>query len=202
MGKVLADISMSLDGYVTAPGADLSNGLGVGGEPVHAWVFAQDSPADAAILQESMARTGAVVMGRRTFDIVDGPDGWNDEMGYGAGPGQASSGPPVFVVTHRAPESWRLGPRFRFVGSVADAVAQARAAAGDQDVVVMGGGEVVRQSVVQGLADELRIHLSPVLFGGGTPLFAPDDNGVRELRQTDVVVTPCATHLTYEVAGR
>ncbi|MBB5867207.1 dihydrofolate reductase [Allocatelliglobosispora scoriae] len=200
MSRVIADISMSLDGYVTAPGVDMEHGLGKGGESLHTWVFAKDSPEDAAITERSMAETGAVIMGRRTFDFIDGPNGWNDELGYGAGPDQATSGPPVFVVTHSAPASWRLGARFRFAGSVAEAVEQALAAAGGKDVVVMGGGDVVRQAVLSGYADELRIHLSPVLLGGGTPLFAGDGATVA-LQQTDVVVTPYATHLTYQVGG-
>jgi dihydrofolate reductase len=205
MAKVVADISVSLDGYVTGPGAGPEQGLGTGGEPIHAWVMATDSPVDAEVLRSSLDNTGAVVMGRRLFDVIDGPHGWNDEeMGYGAGKNQATSGPPVFVVTHQPPTRWRLGPRFRFVTSLEDAVEAAREAAGDKEVVIMGGGDVVRQSVLAGLADELRLHLSPVLVGGGTPLFDPAA-GLAEgtlpmsLRQTAVVVSPYATHLTYVV---
>ncbi|MDG4826226.1 dihydrofolate reductase family protein [Asanoa sp. WMMD1127] len=198
MGKVVADISMSLDGYVAAPGADLEHGLGIGGEVIHGWVFA-GHPIDAEILHRGLDETGAVVMGRRLFDFVDGPHGWTDELGYGAGTDQATGGPPVVVVTHAPPSSWRLGPRFRFAEDICEAVARARFAAGDRTVVVMGGAEVVRQSVLLGLADELRIHLSPCLTCGGTPLFPPGAAAAPRLRQVDVVASPHATHLTYEV---
>jgi dihydrofolate reductase len=78
MGKVSADISMSLDGYVTAVGADQEHGLGIGGEAIHAWVPEEPrSPVDDAVLAQSFEQTGAVVMGRRLYDMVDGPNGWN-----------------------------------------------------------------------------------------------------------------------------
>jgi dihydrofolate reductase len=198
MGKIVADISISLDGYVSAPGADIEHGLGIGGEVIHDWVFA-GHPVDSEILCRGLDETGAVVMGRRLFDFVDGPHGWTDELGYGAGTEEVSGGPPVVVVTHAAPSSWRLGPRFSFAGGIEEAVTRASAAAGGKAVVVMGGGDVVRQSVLRGLADEFRIHLSPCLVGGGTPLFRPGDDPAPRLRQKDVVVSPHATHLTYEV---
>jgi dihydrofolate reductase len=192
---VVADITMSLDGFVTGPAPDLDHGLGHGGEPLHAWVFGDD-PVDAAVLQRSMDRSGAVVMGRRTFDVVDGPNGWNDEIGYGAG---HNTQPPIFVVTHEAPTSWRLGDRFRFVtDGVAAAVEQARGAAGDQDVVVMGGGDVIRQALDEGLLDELVLHVAPMVVGDGAPLF--DGVQRRELEQVGVEVSRHATHVTYRVA--
>jgi dihydrofolate reductase len=200
MSKVIADISMSLDGYVTAPGAGLEHGLGVGGEAIHAWVLEEPrSPVDEAVLAHTFARTGAVVMGRRLFDIVDGPHGWNDDIGYGYDQKQ-SAAPPCFVVTHEPPAHVRLASRFQFVtAGVAAAIDQARAAAGDKDIVVMGGANVVDQSLAARLVDELRIHLSPLVVGGGTRLF--DLVGPTTLVQRDVTESPRATHLTYEVIG-
>src|SRR5437762_13301971 len=81
MPKVIADITMSLDGYVTGPGADVEHGLGDAPE-LHAWVFGQD-PVDADVLEGATAASGAVVMGRRLFDTVDAPHGWSKDMGYG-----------------------------------------------------------------------------------------------------------------------
>jgi dihydrofolate reductase len=194
MTKVIADITMSLDGFVTGPDAGPDAGLGVGGEPLHAWVFGDD-PVDAEILQRAMDETGAVVMGRNLFDVVDGPDGWNDDMGYGAG---HAGRPPFVVVTHSAPQQVRLNLDFTFVGDgVAAAVDQARSKAGDKDVFVMGGGDVVRQCVDSGVADELRIHLSPILLGAGTPLFTGGPR--REMVQRSVRVSKHATHLVYDV---
>jgi dihydrofolate reductase len=198
MTRVIADISMSLDGYVTAAGADAEHGLGVDGEAVHAWVLEEPrSPVDEQILAGSFERSGAVVMGRRLFDIVDAPGGWSTEVGYGHDQDQ-SDRPPFFVVTHEPPAQVRLEGWFEFVtGGVEDAVGRARAAAGDRDVVVMGGAMVVDECLAAGLVDELRIHLSPVLFGGGTRLF--ERTGRMRLRQREVVESPRATHLTYEV---
>ncbi|MEA2685548.1 MAG: hypothetical protein QOE93_743 [Actinomycetota bacterium] len=195
MTKVIADISVSLDGFVTGPDPDLEHGLGRGGEPLHTWAVESEDEVDADVLREATEASGAVVMGRRLFDIIDGPLGWNDEMGYGAG---LVGTPPFFVVTHSPPEAVRLGLRFTFVTEgLAAAISQARDAAGSKDVIVMGGGDVVRQCIEDGLADELRLHLAPIILGSGTPLFG---GGVRrELVQREVRVSPHATHLTYEV---
>jgi dihydrofolate reductase len=195
MTKIIADITMSLDGYVTAPDPDLEHGLGVGGEPLHHWAIESDDPVDAEVLAASTEQTGAVIMGRRLFDIIDGPLGWNEEMGYGA---HHAAVPPVFVITHAPPATVRLGPRFRFVtDGLATAVEQARAAAGGKDVVIMGGGDVIGQSIGEGLADELRLHLAPLVLGGGTPLFKP--GALHRLKQQEVRVSAHATHLRYEI---
>jgi dihydrofolate reductase len=198
MSKVIADISMSLDGYVTAPGADQEHGLGLGGEAVHAWVLEEPrSAVDEAVLARSFESTGAVVMGRRLYDVVDGPHGWNDEVGYGHDQDQ-SRAPLCYVVTHEPPARVRLASRFRFVteGPVA-AIDDARATAGDKDIVVMGGANIVDQCLAAGLVDELRIHLSPLLLGGGTRLFALV--GPMTLVQREVNESPRATHLRYDI---
>jgi dihydrofolate reductase len=195
MGKIMADISMSLDGFVTGPDPDLEHGLGHGGEAVHYWVFGDDA-VDVSVLTESTSLTGAIVMGRRTFDFVDGPNGWGDDVGYV--PGRESFAPPVFVVTHAAPESVRLSRRFSFVtDGLAAAISQAQAAADGKNVAVMGGADIVRQAVRQRLVDELRIHLAPVLLGSGTRLF--DDGELQELIQGPVQVSSQATHLSYRL---
>jgi dihydrofolate reductase len=95
MSKVIADISMSLDGYVTARGVDQEHGLGIGGEAIHAWVLEEPrSPVDEAVLAHIFEKTGAVVMGRRLYDIVDGPNGWNDDVGYGHDQNQSAAPQP------------------------------------------------------------------------------------------------------------
>jgi dihydrofolate reductase len=195
MSKVIADITMSLDGYVTGPLAESEHGLGDVDE-LHAWVMEQD-PVDTEILEQTTAATGAVVMGRRLFDIVDGPDGWTKDMGYGA---QRAASPPFFVVTHSAPQDVRLereeGMQFTFVDDLSAAVDQARTAATDGHVVIMGGGDVIGQAIEKGLVDELHLHLAPMLLGGGTPLFRA---GTRQwYRQRDVRPSSHALHLTYE----
>lgn len=106
---------------------------------------------------------------RRLFDIVDGPNGWDEEMGYGA---RHVGAQPMFVVTHHVPKTVRLTSLFTFVThGLEAAINQARSAANDKNVVVMGGADVVRQSVDLRLIDELQIHLAPLVLGSGTPLF-------------------------------
>jgi dihydrofolate reductase len=192
MAKVIADISVSLDGFVTGPGP----GLGRGGEALHTWALSPD-PIDRRILEETVAATGVVVMGRTLFDIVDAPGGWSDEMGYGAG---LAAEPPVLVVTRNPPDHVRLADRFSFVpDGLASAVAKGVALADDRDVVIMGGGTTVRTAIEAGLVDELRLHLSPVLLGGGVPLFS--GAAPRELRQVHVRASGHATHVTYRISG-
>lgn len=195
MAHVVADISMSLDGFVTGPNPDLKHGLGEGGELLHDWAIGSDDPVDAEVLRQATEATGAVVMGRRLFDFVDGPGGWDDDMGYGAG---MAGTPPFFVVTHSVPDRVRLGLDFTFVtDGLQSAIDRARTAADGKDVFVMGGGDIVRQCVRHGVVDELRIHLAPTLLGGGTPLFSGTER--RELTQHAVRVSSAATHLTYRV---
>lgn len=198
MSAVVADITISLDGFVTGPDAGPEAGLGRGGEELHAWVMSNHE-VDRAMLEEAGAASGAVVMGRNLFDVIDGPHGWTDEMGYGA---DVDARPPFFVVTSTRPDSVRLAGShdFTFVldGPVA-AVEQARAAAGDRDVYVMGGGQVVRSCLDAGVVDRLRLHISPLVLGGGTPLF--DASTPRTLVQQDVRVSPHAVHVTYDVEG-
>jgi dihydrofolate reductase len=195
MPKVIADITMSLDGFVTGPGADEHHGLGDAPD-LHRWVMQQDA-VDAEILERATAESGAVIMGRRLFDIVNGPDGWNNEMGYGA---DQTGTPPFFVVTHSPPGDVRLerelGMRFTFVGDLVVAIDRARSVATHGDIVIMGGGDVIGQALEQGLVDELRLHLAPMVLGGGTRLFKA---GTRQMyRQRDVRPSRNAVHLTYE----
>ncbi|MGW6500220.1 dihydrofolate reductase family protein [Nonomuraea angiospora] len=203
MTRVIADISLSLDGFVTGPDPDPDNGLGVGGEALHTWAFSDD-PDDRRILREATARSGAVVLGRRLFDIVDGPEGWNDDVGYGAG----EVGKPAFiVVTNSPPQAVRLTDLdWTFVTTgLPDAVAAARKRAEaasaqrgqDLDVVLMGGGATIGSAIDAGLVDALTLHLAPVVLGAGTPLFS--GAAPRTLVQRSVTSTSTATHLTYDI---
>ncbi|MFF0327919.1 dihydrofolate reductase family protein [Nonomuraea angiospora] len=203
MTRVIADISLSLDGFVTGPDPDPDNGLGVGGEALHTWAFSDDLD-DRRILREATARSGAVVLGRRLFDIVDGPEGWNDDVGYGAG----EVGKPAFiVVTNSPPQAVRLTDLdWTFVTTgLPDAVAAARKRAEaasaqrgqDLDVVLMGGGATIGSAIDAGLVDALTLHLAPVVLGAGTPLFS--GAAPRTLVQRSVTSTSTATHLTYDI---
>ena len=197
MTQVVVDISVSLDGYVTGPNVSLDNGLGDGGEALHDWVF-HGTDADRAVLDTAFEATGAVIQGRTLFDIIDAPKGWSDEMGYGAKP-TGEVNPPVFVVTHKAPEKTRLGDRFRFVGSPSEAVARAKEVAGGKDVYVMGGGQVCHEVLAAGLADVLRLHVATVVLGDGRRLFPAEAGPAIGLELVEAVSTPSAQHLTYRV---
>jgi dihydrofolate reductase len=203
MTRIVADISVSLVGFVTGPDPGPDNGLGDGGEALHTWAFSDD-PDERRLLGEATARSGAVVLGRRLFDIVDGPHGWDDAVGYGAG----EAGRPAFVVvTSSPPESVRLTALdWTFVATgLPDAVAAARGRAEaasaqrgeDLDVVLMGGGATIGSALDAGLVDVLSLHLAPVVLGAGTPLFI--GRAPRTLVQRTVLATSNATHLTYDV---
>ncbi|MEU7017710.1 dihydrofolate reductase family protein [Streptomyces sp. NPDC046385] len=203
MTRVVADISVSLDGFVTGPGPGPDTGLGTGGDALHTWAFSDD-PDDRRVLAEGTARSGAVVLGRRLFDVVDGPHGWDDTIGYGA---REVAKPAFVVVTSTPPATVRLGDLdWTFVTTgLTDAVAVAReraeaasAASGRElDVVLMGGGATVGSALEAGLVDVLVLHLAPVVLGAGTPLFT--GGAPRTLTQRSVTVTSTATHLTYDV---
>jgi dihydrofolate reductase len=203
MTRIIADISVSLDGFVTGPDPGPDNGLGTGGEALHTWAFSDD-PDDRRVLRKATAHSGAVVLGRRLFDIVDAPEGWNDETGYGAG----EVGKPAFVVvTSSPPEAVRLTDldwTFVTTGlSAAVTAARERAEAAssargeDLDVVIMGGGATVGSALAAGLVDSLTLHLAPIVLGDGTPLFT--GGARRTLVRRSVIATSTATHLTYDV---
>ncbi|MFD9392384.1 dihydrofolate reductase family protein [Streptomyces sp. NPDC060000] len=203
MTRIIADISVSLDGFVTGPDPGPDNGLGTGGDALHTWAFSDD-PDDRRVLREATDRSGAVVLGRRLFDVVDGPGGWDDTTGYGAG----EVGRPAFVVvTSSPPGSVRLaGLDWTFVTTgLSDAVTAARERAeaassdsgNDLDVVLMGGGATVGSALAAGLVDALTLHLAPVVLGAGTPLST--GGAPRTLVRRSVTPTSTSTHLTYDV---
>ena len=213
MSKVFAEISMSLDGFVTGPNISLEQPLGEGGERLHEWALrlaswrerhgldGGETGVDDDVVAATLAATGAVVMGRRMFSGGSGPwaddpnaDGWwGDEPPFRV---------PVFIVTHHArePETKQGGTSFTFVTEgIEAALEQARAAAGERDVSVAGGANVIQQGLLSGVLDELQIHVVPVLLGDGTRLL-DDVGGDRVALETaGVVESPHVAHLTYRV---
>ena len=189
MARVICDISTSLDGYVTGPNDSRENPFGDGAEMLHDWIFGAATDEDRAILQDVLDSVGAIVMGRKSFDKNEGDGGWGD------------SGPvgdtPCFVVTHHAPTSSHP-PIYTFVtDGVVSAIEQAKQAAGD-NVVGLHGASVMQQALPLGLVDEIRVHVIPVLLGGGTPLFATLDSAIS-LERTQALITPAATHMGFRV---
>ena len=194
MAHVFLEMSMTLDGFTAGHGASIDHPLGIDGECVHEWirnsVFHGAVPSDdaRAAMFES---TGAFVIGRRTFDVGEGP--WGDDPVF--------QGRPCFVVTSRERDPYeRGGSRYEFVtGGVGAAVERASTAASAASVCIMGGADVARQALSANLVDEVRLHLAPFLLGGGTRLF-PDASEHRiDLGPTSVEQGALATHLRYRV---
>jgi dihydrofolate reductase len=187
MGKIVAAITTSVDGYITGPDDGPGKGLGEGGERLHYWVMGgpwsyEDEPQvepegeDAEYLNEMTARAGAIVVGRTMYEAADH---WGDKNPFGM---------PVFVVTHRPEEEPDTG-EFSFVGGFEEAIDRAKEAAGDKAVSIGGGGDVIRQGLDAGIVDELHIIVAPVILGGGKHLFEDftksldlENRGVRQSR--------------------
>ena len=201
MARVVLDISMSLDGFVAGPDDGLGRGLGRGGEPVHNWVMGgpwtyEGSPpfapsgVDREVMDEVFAAAGAIVIGRRMYDVVDG---WGDESPFDQ---------PVFVLTSR-PHPRRVVGRtsYTFVTEgVHSALRQAAEAAGERTVSVGGGARVAQQFLAERLVDELHLHVSPVLLGEGKRLFEHLGTPLPRLEQIQVRDSPLATHIRYALA--
>jgi dihydrofolate reductase len=193
MSKVIFEISMSLDGFITDPSASVGTPL-EGNDPgrLHDWKFDAKTETDDAIVEEMYASTGAVLIGKRMFDV--GFEPWGDPPPFGM---------PVFIVTHeqREPLPMRGGTTYTFVTDGIEAALElARAAAGGKNVGVWGGASIMKQYLEAGLLDEMRIHLVPMLLGSGIRLFEDLDPEGIELRRTSSIETPGATHFRFEVA--
>jgi dihydrofolate reductase len=192
MGKVTSEISVSLDGFITDPNASVGTPL-EGNDPgrLSDWQFDAKTETDAAIVDEIYASTGAVLMGKRMFDM--GFEPWGDPPPFGM---------PVFIVTHqeREPLPMQGGTTYTFVTDGIEAALElARAAAGDKNVGIWGGADIMRQYLKAGLLDEMQIHLIPILLGNGIRLFEDLDPEGIELRRTSSIETPGATHFRFEV---
>jgi dihydrofolate reductase len=217
MSKLFLDISMSLDGFIAGPNQTLDEPLGRGGEGLHEWVFpvtswrerhgltGGETNVDSEIVEESVGRSGATVMGRRMFSGGEGP--WEDDPNPDAWWGEEPPfHHPVFVLTHHArePVTKQGGTSFTFVTEGPEAaLEQAKAAAGDRDVAVAGGAAVAQQYLAAGLLDEIQLHVVPVLLGGGVRLFDHHVAGTqRGLERVRTVESPTGvTHLLYRVAN-
>jgi dihydrofolate reductase len=196
VGKVSAGITTSVDGFVAGPDDGPGKGLGEGGERLHYWVFGgpwsydaepagEMLPEDKVWMDQAMARVGAVVGGRATYEAAGH---WGDTNPWGL---------PFFIVTHR-PEEQPPGDDFRFVAGVSEAIEQATLAAGDEDVHVMGGADTIRQALGAGLVDELTIILAPLVLGGGKRLFEGFEHDI-ELEHLGARQSRYATFVDYRV---
>lgn len=193
MSQTVLDVTMSVDGYIAAPGGDLQR--------LHDWVFDEHSDrvgqaphthvsgVNADVMRRAYASTGAVVMGRRTFDMGEGP--WGEAPPFHT---------PCFVLTHTDRDPIVKGAAsFSFVtDGIEHAITEARRSAGGRDVIVLGA-DTAQQSLRADLLDAVILHLVPVVLGGGTRLFDTLETGPVELEQTEIVSAPDVTHLYYRV---
>lgn len=198
MGKVrVRNFSISLDGFAAGPSQSLQDPLGVGGNGLHKWAFAQDKdPVDQRFADGIMDGVGAWVMGRNMFGPVRGdwPDfDWNGW--WGPNPPYHT---PVFVLTHHARPSVEMegGNSFHFVTEGAEAaLEQAKAAAGDQDVGIGGGASTIRQYLEKRLIDELHLAIAPILLGSGESLLGGLDLLALGYEVTEYAPSSRAAHL-------
>lgn len=212
MGKVVVDISMSLDGFVAGPNPTLEEPLGEKGEELHEWVVRTnywrerhgleggEEDEDSEVIREAFSSVGASVMGRKMFSGGSGP--WeSDPRSMGWWGDEPPFHTPVFVLTHHArePEEMEGGTTFFFVtDGIEAAIQQARAAAGEGNVAIGGGANAIQQALAAGLVDELQVHVAPILLGGGTRLFGEGADPIR-LEATRVLASPRATHVKFDV---
>lgn len=198
MSSTVLYMSMSLDGYIAGPNESIDNGLGDGGQRLHDWVFpgAEGGAFDAAVAKlsgvnrqvyDEMMSTGAVVAGRGTFEPAGG---WN---------GDHHDGAPIYILSRHAAPDWAAKwPLVHYVSDLAAAMRDAKAAAGDKNVMVHGAS-IAPMAIRAGLLDEMEIHLVPVLFGDGRRLFDHLGVGQRELERVRVLEGEGVTHLRYRL---
>jgi dihydrofolate reductase len=210
MSRLSVHISVSADGYVAGPNQSEENPLGEEGERLHDWVVALrawraphgleggEVNASTTVVEQAQANIGAEIMGRGKFG--GGPGPWGEDPWRGWWGEDPPFHMPVFVLTHHQREPLTLSDTtFTFVTDGTEAaLEQARAAAGEKDVLIGGGADVINQYLAAGHVDELELHVVPLLLGGGARLFegiGPD----LELEQIRVVEAPGVAHLKYRV---
>ena len=190
MSKVIINITMSLDGFVTGLNDGIGNGLGDGGMILHEWAREGRTEADLQLLQDPENSIGCTILGRRTFDIAE--QAWGNSPPF--------EGEDVFVLTHRPHETIVRGStKFIFVtDAIEDVLDRARRSTPDKDIHLMGAN-ISQQYLKAGLVDEMEIHVANVLLGAGRPLFAHIGDKHIKLERIRVIATPSATHLRYRV---
>lgn len=199
MGKAIASITTSVDGYITGPEDRPGQGLGLGGERLHHWVFGGPwtyashremgtmSGEDRVFYEGLVSTLGAGVCGRGMYDAA------------GAWGGTNPFGSTLLVLTHRVEDAPPPATGFRFVSDLETAVRLARESAGDRDVGFVGGADLIRQALAGGFVDELSISTAPVILGRGKRLFANFEHDL-DLEIAAVHSSRFATHVTYRVA--
>jgi dihydrofolate reductase len=210
MSKVRAHISVSADGYVAGPNQSHENPLGEGGEQLHDWVVELQAwreehgreggevNASTPVVEEEKANVGVEIMGRGKFGPPEGGP-WGDDAWEGWWGDDPPFHKPVVVVTHHEREPLTLSDTtFTFVtDGIESALGEAKQAAGDKDVFIGGGADIINQYLAAGELDEIELHVVPILLGGGARLF--EGVGDLKLEQLRAVEAPGVAHLKYRV---
>jgi dihydrofolate reductase len=189
MGRLVLYMSMSLDGFIAGPDDRPGQELGRDGGRLFNWMDDRMSDGPSGRVFRELMATGAVISGRRTFELA------------GRWQGDHHDGVPIFVLTHRADDADVPPGSARFVTDVEACAEQARAAAGDRAVMVHGA-RAAQALLRAGLLDEMEIHLVPVLLGGGRRLFASPGSGHIELELVRRLEARDVTHLRYRIRTR
>lgn len=190
MNKVIIDITMSLDGFVTGLNDNIDNGLGEGGMILHDWVFNPTEEEKRLLFEEPAQQLGSCVLGRRTFDNAEAA--WGDSPPFGDAE--------VFIPSHRPHENLQRGAtKFVFVtDGIEAALNLAKESAAGKDVNLMGA-DISQQYLKAGLVDEINLHIANVLLGAGRPLFANIGKEQIKLETMRIINGSHATHIRYRV---
>jgi len=205
MSKVIFDVAISLDGYMAGDNRSPQNPIGDGGTTIHNWMYNQraflqmvgadggeDGP-DNKLLEATLARTGAYIMGKRMFE--EGEPNWPEDL-YKTD---------VYVLTHEKREPWvqKGTTTFYFINDgIESALEKAKVSAKGKDVRIQGGGNIIQQFLNAGLVDEFCIHISPVILGSGIRLLDNIKKDKFDIEISEVIPSALTTHLKYKLTKR
>lgn len=206
MSKVFVDLGISLDGFIAGPNRGAKNPLGDEGMNIHQWMFKQkaflkhlnlpnegETGEDNDLVEKTFNRIGANIMGKNMF--IEGEANWPEEAPFQC---------PVYVLTHQKREPWERpgGTTFYFTNEdIHKVLEKAKKDAGNKDVRISGGADVVQQYLNASLVDELDLHVAPIMLGKGVRVFEKIDKEKFSLEVADVINSPMVTHLFYKVVN-
>jgi dihydrofolate reductase len=188
MEKVVVDIAMSLDGFIAGTNVSPQLPMGDNGLRLHDWIFNKKTDIDANMTKEVMETSGAVIVGRHTYDVAI-EDAWG---------GKSPFSMPALVVSHTKPK--KIVDGFAFVtGGIEETLKEAKTIAGGKNIWIMGGAHIIRQFIKAQLVDELEIHLAHILLGKGTRLFDDELTNVVELERMRSIESAAVTHVSFRI---
>lgn len=188
MGKVVIDIAMSLDGFIAGKNVRPQLPMGEDGLRLHDWLFDKKTDTDERMIKEVMESSGAVIVGRHTYDVAIN-DAWGGESPFPI---------PAFIISHSVPS--KIIDGFTFISDrIETTLRKAKEAAGNKNVWVMGGANIIQQYINAGLADEIELHIAPILLGRGTRLFDETQTSVIELERIRVIESAAVMHTRYRI---